>query len=424
MGQNRTLLPLVRYILLSDYSVHELPDSEESCMEQSLSGDDASRQQQLNDRQTMVVNTALVARIESLEAENRSLHLKLVNNKPRYFRLQDISNNDSLVRFYTGFYTYETLLTFYDFLGPSVNSLTYWGSKSTKTKRQMKLDPLNQLFMTLMKLRLNVRERDLGQRFGVAVSTVSKYFITWVCFLYAHLQEIEWMAMVNQVKATLPHGFKEKYPNTYIIIDGSEIFVETPNDLQIQSSTWSSYKHHNTAKFLVGCTPNGSISFISPLYVGSISDVELTRVSGLVEKLAGKSNIAVMADRGFTIRDQLKEVGAELNIPPFMEGRSQLPATEVLEGRKIASLRIHVERAIARIKNFTILKGSLPITLTRIANKIVCVCCWLVNFQPVLIPPPVEGEEGEEVDVDEYFMTFYSSESDYDSASELSDDDM
>ena len=164
-------------VLLSDYSVHELPDSEESCMEQSLSGDDASRQQQLNDRQTMVVNTALVARIESLEAENWSLHLKLVNNKPRYFRLQDISNNDSLVRFYTGFYTYETLLTFYDFLGPSVNSLTYWGSKSTKTKRQMKLDPLNQLFMTLMKLHLNVRERDLGQRFGVAVSTVSKYCI-------------------------------------------------------------------------------------------------------------------------------------------------------------------------------------------------------------------------------------------------------
>lgn len=53
-----------------------------------------------------------------------------------------------------------------------------------------------------------------------------------------------------------------------------------------------------------------------------------------------------------------------------------------------------------------------------------CVCCWLVNFQPVLIPPPLEGEEGEGVDVEEYFMTFYSFESDYDAASELSDDDI
>ena len=51
-----------------------------------------------------------------------------------------------------------------------------------------------------------------------------------------------------------------------------------------------------------------------------------------------------------------------MNIPPFMEGRVQLPAAEVLGGRKMASVRIHVERAIARIKNFTILKGSLPIT--------------------------------------------------------------
>ena len=167
----------------------------------------------------------------------------------------------------------------------------------------MKLDPLNQLFMTLMKLSLNIRERDLGLTFGVAVSSVSKYFITWVCFLYAHLQKIEWMPMVDQVMATLPHAFKDRYPKTFIIIDASEIFLETPDDLQLQLSTWSSYKHHNTAKFLVGCTPNGSISSVSPLYVGSISDVKLTTVSGLIDQLAGKCNISVMADRGFTIRD-------------------------------------------------------------------------------------------------------------------------
>ena len=94
-----------------------------------------------------------------------------------------------------------------------------------------------------------------------------------------------------------------------------------------------------------------------------------------------------MADRGFTVRDQLKAIGVNLNIPPFMEGRGKLPAAEVLEGRKIASLRIHVERVIGRIKNYTILKGTLPITLSRMANQIVCVCAWLVNFQTALIPP-------------------------------------
>jgi hypothetical protein len=67
------------------------------------------------------------------------------------------------------------------------------------------------------------------------------------------------------------NAIKEKYQTTYIIVDASEIFVQTQNDLQLQSSTWSNYKHHNTAKFLVGCTPNGAVSYVSPLYVGSIS---------------------------------------------------------------------------------------------------------------------------------------------------------
>ena len=53
-----------------------------------------------------------------------------------------------------------------------------------------------------------------------------------------------------------------------------------------------------------------------------------------------------MADRGFTIRDMLKELNIELNLPPFMEGRQQLPAEDDRVGRLIATLCIHVERAI------------------------------------------------------------------------------
>ena len=171
--------------------------------------------------------------------------------------------------------------------------------------------------------------------------------------------------------------------------------METPSDLMLQSTAWSNYKHHNTFKFWVACTPNGAICFISPLYLGSISDPALTKESGFIEKLHGMSGVSIMADRGFTIKDTLSEIGVELNLPPFMEGRDQLPAEEMQHGRSIASLRIHVERAIGRMKLYRIITGVFPLKMSRIANQIVSVCAYLSNFHPALVPvasypsPPV-----------------------------------
>ena len=121
-----------------------------------------------------------------------------------------------------------------------------------------------------------------------------------------------------------------------------------------------------------------------------------------------------MADRGFTIKDMLKELEIDLNIPPFLEGRQQLPATEIEAGRRIASLRIHVERAIGRLKNFNILKGTIPISMARLTNQIVHVCAFLTNFQPALVPLPDDSDES---DVTRYFDQLSdcdSSESDID----------
>ena len=134
---------------------------------------------------------------------------------------------------------------------------------------------------------------------------------------------------IEQVTATLPTAFKEKYPTTYAIVDASKLFIETPSDLLMQSCTWSDYKHHNTGKFIIACTLNGVIAYISPLCVGTISDVELTRVSGFLDTLDGKQGISIMADRGFTIQDLLDTRGVKLNMPPFMEGRKQLPSEEI-----------------------------------------------------------------------------------------------
>ena len=77
---------------------------------------------------------------------------------------------------------------------------------------------------------------------------------------------------------------------------------------------------HNTAKFLIACIPIGAVSYISPLYIGSISDVELTKTCGFIEKLEDKTGISIMADCNFTTKDQLTRIGIKLNIPPFLDG--------------------------------------------------------------------------------------------------------
>ena len=363
-----------------------------------------------------VVSTALLARIEYLEAENASLKKATTSPVHIHFSVEQIKHDDRLVRFYTGFVTYNIFLAFFNFLGPVVNKLNYWGSKQSSRIRNVsrKLNPENQLFMTLVKLRLNLKSKDLAFRFGLSPSQVSRYLTTWICFLYHHLNELDWMPSVEQVYGTLPCIFRDKFPNTFAIIDGSELFIETPSDLHMQSSTWSQYKHHNTAKFLVACTPNGAISYVSPLYVGSISDVELTQISGFLTKLENKPGISIMADRGFTIKDILEKLGIKLNTPPFMEGRQQLPPKEIETGRKIASLRIHVERAIGRMKNYQILNSTIPISMARLSNQIVCVCAYLSNFQPALVLPP--SHLSSEAEVRTYFEQL-ESDSDCDTTS-------
>lgn len=106
--------------LRSDYSVHELPDTDEHVSE-------------LTPSDTCLINSALLAHVEYLEAENRKL--KEIQPKKNYFRLEEIQHDDKLVRYYTGFISFSVLLAFFNFLGPVVKHLNYWGCKEGERVR-------------------------------------------------------------------------------------------------------------------------------------------------------------------------------------------------------------------------------------------------------------------------------------------------
>ena len=70
----------------------------------------------------------------------------------------------------------------------------------------------------------------------------------------------------------MPKDFKELYHSTRCVIDCTEIFIEMSTTYRSQSATFSNYKHHNTAKRLIGIVPSGAVTFVSELYTGRCSD--------------------------------------------------------------------------------------------------------------------------------------------------------
>ena len=167
----------------------------------------------------------------------------------------------------------------------------------------------------------------------------------------------------------MPQSFRSWYPSTRIIIDGTEFFIEEPSSLARQSATWSSYKNHNTLKAFVGISLDGAITFMSHLYEGSISDVNLVAWSGLLQLM--KRGDSVMANKGFDIQHLLSGIWVWRYIPTFNRGERQFTLDEIAKTRKIAAVWIHVERAINWIKGFKILGGVMPNTLWDTAEQIV-----------------------------------------------------
>ena len=142
------------------------------------------------------------------------------------------------------------------------------------------------------------------------------------------------------------------FPDLKVIVDCTEIFTQKPSSLKANKEIYSNYKSHTTFKFLVAINACAAIVYVSRGWGGRTSDKYITANS--VDFIATlKEGDEVMADRGFDISDVLGDHGVKVTIPNFKgQGRSQLKEREGKRSEKIAEARIHVERAIQRIKTF------------------------------------------------------------------------
>ena len=265
------------------------------------------------------------------------------------FDIPKFKDQDEDIEFYTGQPHWDALLLLYDLVHDKAQCLNYGNCKKKDTVPVEKLGRpramtlFEEFVLTLM--RLDLFQKDLADGFNVSETTVSVVFNTWIRHMRIELEPLICFQC-------LPNIFRELYPRTVLIIDAVEFRVESPSSLDMQSVCYSSYKGTTTLKGLVGLSPTGALGFLSELYTGSISDKELTKMSNVIDCLDLGDD--VMADKCFDIQDDFAAKGVTVNIPSFLKGKTQFSREEMEHNKKIASLRIHVERCIERMKNWHI----------------------------------------------------------------------
>ena len=339
-------------------------------------------------------NDRLQARVSILENDYSVLSSQLFN-VDRFSRDQDVA-------FYTGFPNKDTYNAILEYLDPGTDCENlrpkekanesipedFYEQKNDensghKRGRRNKMKPADQFFIVMCRLRRGFSELHLAHLYGVAQSTISRLFVTWVNFMYLKFGQICIWPSQQTVRETMPSTFTAKYPKTRVIIDCTEVRCEMPSSLLMNSELFSSYKNHVTLKALVGISPSGAITFISQLYTGSISDREIVTRSGFLSQEFEEGD-CVMADKGFQIQDLLP-LGVTLNIPPFLGGDSQMSPEDVIKTQQIANLRIHVERAFNKIKNFHVWDRVIPLSMFGLVNQMWSVSAFLCNTHEPLI---------------------------------------
>lgn len=296
--------------------------------------------------------------------------------------LSSLDGDDYKTKYFTGFKYFFTLKSIFEFIEPFIK----YRPTNALNKEQMFL-------LTLMKLRLGHHFKDLAFRFGVSEPVASKTFVNCLEVLYSKFRcLVDWKERKELVK-TMPASFRKNFgTKVTMIIDCTEIFIEVPSNPTAAAQCFSNYKHHHTIKFLIGISPQRAITYISDGYGGRASDGHITQTCGFLDQL--RPGDYVLADKGFRLNDQFSIRGAELLVPAFVVKRQQLHPLEIEKTRKIANVRIHVERLIGAVKQkYEILQHIIPISMlvkrnnleVSVIDQIMVVCCSFLNMCPSII---------------------------------------
>ncbi|XP_067130115.1 uncharacterized protein [Centruroides vittatus] len=246
------------------------------------------------------------------------------------------------------------------------------------------------IVLVMMKLKLALPFACVSVLFQISMTTCRIIFFNIKIIFFniiAYLSQVLGAAIVwpskEEIMKNLPLCF-QKYSKVRVILNCTEVLVQKPKCICCRILTYSHYYGKHTVKVLVGIASSGLITYLSKAYGGRASDKAIFEESNLLNLLDPYAD-QVMTDKGFHIEDACSARAIGLVRPPFIRNQNQLSKHDALETAEIAKARVHVERAIQRMKLFAVLKQKLDWTLLPHIDKILTIICGVVNLsRPIL----------------------------------------
>lgn len=220
-----------------------------------------------------------------------------------------------------------------------------------KLGRKCKVSLIEQIMITLFKLRYNLPDRILEDLFRIDHVTISRIIIRISTYL-------------SKVKINI----KDKESNLFYIVDSTVLRIGKGKN----NETYSGYKHHHGVKFQVTINDKSMIEHVSKSYSSSIHDKKLfiKEYKSLMSKI--NKGLDILGDKGYSGLNEYKvNIPTKRNEVKYKENKNLSKS----ENKILSSKRIKVEHVFAYIKSYRIMqrlnyytKDKIDILFNSIAN--------------------------------------------------------
>ena len=201
-----------------------------------------------------------------------------------------------------------------------------------KLGRKCKVSLIEQIIITLFKLKYNLPDRILEDLFHIDHVTISRIILRISLYL-------------SKIKINI----NNKESNLFYIVDSTVLRIGKGKN----KDTYSGYKHHHGIKFQLVINDKNLIEHVSKSYSSSIHDKKLfiAEYKDLCTKINEK--LTIIGDKGYSgLREYKVNIPIKRNELVYKENKDLIK----VENKELSSKRIKVEHVFAYIKSYRIMQ--------------------------------------------------------------------